>query len=225
MSGRLARSIVLERVADLVPGSDGSDCVRVGIDGVDGSGKTVFADELAEVLRDAGRPVVRVSVDDFHHVRAVRYRRGRDSPEGYWLDSYDYARLRADVLEPLAPGGSRWYRRAAHDVVRDLILNVEPVRAPPGAVLVLDGIFLHRRELAGTWDFSVFLVVPFDVTARRMAARDGTSADPNHASMRRYVEGQSLYLAACAPQQQASLVVDNTSFEAPRIIESGIAFT
>jgi hypothetical protein len=38
-------------VADLVPTAIGEDCVRVGIDGVDGSGKTVFADELADARR------------------------------------------------------------------------------------------------------------------------------------------------------------------------------
>ena len=35
------RSCLLRRVAELVPTSTGMDCVRVGIDGVDGSGKTV----------------------------------------------------------------------------------------------------------------------------------------------------------------------------------------
>jgi len=229
MSERLR---ILEQVGLLVPGSDGLDCVRVGIDGVDGSGKTVFADELGEALRDAGRSVVRISVDDFHNVSAVRHRRGRDSPEGFWLDSFDYARLRSDVLEPLAPGGSRRYRRRAHDLVSDRILNAEPEIAPAGAVLVLDGIFLHRQRLAGVWDFSVFLDVPFDVTAQRMAGRDGSSPDPQHASMRRYVEGQQLYLAACAPQQQASVVIDNSSLEEPRFLTParardtpGIAFS
>ncbi len=68
--------------------------VRVAIDGVDGSGKTVFADDLTGVLRAAGRTVVRVSVDDFHQPRALRHHRGRDSPVGFWLDSYDYSVLR-----------------------------------------------------------------------------------------------------------------------------------
>lgn len=35
--------------------------------------------ELAHELRSRGRFVVRVSVDDFHHVKAHRYRRGRES--------------------------------------------------------------------------------------------------------------------------------------------------
>ena len=102
----LARMHLLHRVADRIPAASGDDCVRVGIDGVDGSGKSIFADELAAVVRGCGRAVVRISLDDFHHVRAVRYRRGRSSPEGFWLDSYNYERLRTDVLDPFSPRGS-----------------------------------------------------------------------------------------------------------------------
>jgi uridine kinase len=70
-------------------------------------------------------------------------------------------------------------------------------------VLVLDGLFLHRDELARCWDLSVFLEVPFTETARRMAVRDGTHPDPDHPSIRRYVGGQRLYNRACTPHGRA----------------------
>ena len=161
-----------------MPLTFGQACVRVGVDGVDGAGKTCFADELAEALRRRGRPVVRVGIDDFHQVRAVRYRRGRRSPSGFWLDSFDYPRLWAQVLTPLGPGGDRRYRPAGHDLATDRVLAPPPVKAPAGAVLVLDGIFLHRDELAGAWELSVFLDVGFAETARRMADRDGSRSRP-----------------------------------------------
>lgn len=205
-------------MAELVPGAVGDDCVRVGIDGVDGSGKTTFADELATVLRDRGRPVVRVSVDDFHHVRALRYRRGRSSPEGFWLDSFDYGRLRADVLVPLGPGGSRRYRRVAHDLVSDQLLDSPVEIAPAGAVLVVDGLFLQRDELADAWELSVFLDVPFEVTAARMARRDGTSPDPQHPDFQRYAGAQRLYFAACDPHGRADVLIDNTEIANPRML-------
>lgn len=214
------RRELLERVAARVPGPVGGDCVRVGVDGVDGAGKTTFADELGDVLRASGRPVARVGADGFHHVRAVRHRRGRTSPQGFWLDSYDYASLRACVLDPLGSGGSRRYRPAVHDVVTDAPLAPPWLPAPAGAVLVLDGLFLHRDELAGSWDLSVFLDVPFGVSAARMAARDGTHPDPSHPGMARYVQGQRLYFAACAPWDRADLVIDNTEPDAPVITAS-----
>jgi len=212
------RDRLLDLVASQVPPAGSQDCVRVGIDGVDGAGKTCFADELAAALRRRGRPVVRVSVDDFHQVQAVRHRRGRQSPSGFWLDSFDYPRLWAEVLTPLGPGGDRRYRPAGHDLTTDRVLAPAPVQAPPGAVLVLDGIFLHRDELAGAWELSVFLDVGFDETARRMAHRDGTKPDPEHPSMARYVLAQHRYLAGCRPRERADIVLDNTVLARPVLV-------
>lgn len=74
------------------------------VDGVDGVGKTVLADQLAEYLRAGGVPVVRVGIDGFHRPRAERYRRGRSSALGYYRDSFDLDAFRAAVVEPARRG-------------------------------------------------------------------------------------------------------------------------
>ena len=170
-SGRV-RARLLHEIAGQVPASRGDDCVRVAVDGVDGSGKTTFANELSRVMRDLGRTTIRISADDFHHVREVRHRLGRDSPEGFWLDSYDYRALAAKVLDPLGRGGSRRYQAAHHDVQSDALLSVPWQEAPPAAALILDGLFLHRDELVGCWDLSIFLDVSFAATAARMRSEE-----------------------------------------------------
>jgi uridine kinase len=218
MAGSAGRREVIGRVARRISELQGHRCVRVAVDGPDGSGKSTFADELAPAVRALGRTVVRVSLDDFHNVRAVRYRRGRESPEGFWQDSFNYPRFRSDVLDPFGPGGSRRYRPAAHDLTTDAMLDPEPRTAPPGTVLIVDGLFLHRDELAHAWDLSVFLDVPFGVTAQRMAIRDGTNPDPEHPTMRRYVEAQRIYFRTCSPHQRADILIDNRDFDAPRIL-------
>jgi len=210
-----ARGRLIAEVAGLVPEAAGA--VRVAVDGVDGVGKTTFAAELAGALQAQGRSVVQVSADGFHRVRAERHRRGVCSPEGFWLDSYDHPALIENVLVPLGPGGSRRYRSAVHDVRTDEVLDLPWLSAPAGTVLVLDGLFLHRDELAGYWDFSVFLTAPFAVTAARMAVRDGTSPDPDHPGMARYVQGQRLYFAACRPWERAGLVIDNSDVARPTL--------
>jgi uridine kinase len=211
------RDDVLDEISALVP-SRPDGFVRVGIDGVDGSGKTTFADALAEQLTSLGRDVVRIRADDFLNPRAVRHRRGRDSPEGFFLDSYDVTRMRVDALDPFSPSGSGRYRAAALDLAADVPLDPPWQQADPGAVLVLDGMFLHRHEMAGVWDLSVLLDVPFTETVRRMSVRDGTVDDPQHPSMRRYVEGQRLYFRTCDPYTRADVVVDNTDVADPRIV-------
>lgn len=212
------RHRLLTDIAGRILAHAGASGSRIGVDGVDGAGKTTFARELATTLRSLGREVVQISADDFHQQRASRYRRGRDSAAGFWLDSYDYPALRANVLAAFGPKGTGRYREAAHDLVSDQLLDLPWRIAAPGAVLVLDGLFLHRDEMVGEWDFSVFLQVPFAVSVARMAQRDGSNPDPEHPDNARYVGGQRLYFAACLPWERASLVVDNTDLAEPRII-------
>jgi uridine kinase len=211
---------VLRRIADEVLGLGGAATVtRVAVDGVGGAGKTVFADELAGVLQPSGRQVIRVSADDFLNPRTVRYRLGRTSPEGFFLDSYDYAALHRWVLDPLAPGGSRRFRRRAFDLDADRPVEVGEEKAAGDAILVLDGLFLHREDLRRLWDYSVFLDVPFTVSLARCASRGTTSAspDPDAPSNRRYVGGQQIYLSRCEPHRRATRVMDNTVLAAPAI--------
>jgi uridine kinase len=181
------------------------------VDGVDGSGKTTFASRLAAAIEVAGRPAVIVHEDDFLAPREVRYRLGRESPEGYFRDSYDLAALVERVLDPLRPGGDRRVQRRVFDHRTDAPIAAPVEEVPVNAVVIVEGMFLHRDELVTRWDWSVFLDVPFTVTAGRMAQRDGSHPDPEHPTMRRYVEGQRIYLATCHPRERATVVLDNPS--------------
>lgn len=182
----------------------------IAVDGVDGSGKTTFANQLARAIDDAGRPAVVVHEDDFLAPRETRYRLGRQSPEGFFRDSYNLPALITHVLDPLRPGGDRRVRRRMFDHRTDAPVDAPVEDLPVNAVVIIEGMFLHRDELVDRWDWTIFLDVPFTETARRMARRDGTHPDPEHPTMRRYVEGQRIYLAVCRPRERATMVVDNT---------------
>jgi uridine kinase len=163
--------------------------------------------------------VIRVCADDFLNAQRLRHRRGRASPEGFFLDSYDYDALRRLVLDPLAADGSRRFRRRAFDLAADEPVTAAEEVAAPDAILLLDGLFLHRDELWRVWDFSVFLDVEFTVSVARCAAR-GTawaSANVGEASNRRYVVGQQIYLSRCRPPRRATHVIDNNVLTAPRL--------
>lgn len=203
-----------ERLARTLPGQ----IVRVAIDGVDGAGKSTFADELGGVISGLGRTVIRATVDGFHNPKAVRYRQGRNSPAGFFEDSYDYAALKKYLLDPLGPGGTRRYRRAVFDHKTDNVAPVDEVDASPFAILLFDGIFLHRPELLACWDVSIFLKTTFATSVARCALRDGSSADPADPSNQRYVEGQRFYLRSCQPEARATIVIDYNDLSLPKIL-------
>src|SRR6478609_8035598 len=196
--------------------------VIIAIDGLDGAGKTVFADGLAEVFAEAGSAVFRAGIDGFHRARAERYLRGRRSPEGFYLDSYDYATFRRVLIDPFRDGaqtaGTTGFQLSAFDVARDAPVESQWVTAPLDAVLVVDGIFLHRPELRDLWDWSVWLDVPFEISYARMALRDGSDPDPDAASNARYRQGQEIYLNEADPREAASVIVDNADLAHPRIV-------
>ena len=74
-------------------------------------------------------PVIVIRADDFLNLRACPApARGRDSPEGFWLDTYDYETLFRDVLVPLGRGGNGCYRPVATDHRQDVRLS-PPIRS------------------------------------------------------------------------------------------------
>ena len=118
----------------------------VAIDGVDGAGKTMFADALAHHLEGLGQVVVRTGIDSFHNPRAIRYARGKDSPEGFFRDSYDLDALRTWLLFPARIGMP--FKTAVFDHRTDRKVAVNPLVVPLPAVLVFDGAVSQSARTA-----------------------------------------------------------------------------
>jgi uridine kinase len=216
------RASVVREIGRTIAALTRSHPVRVAVDGVDAVGKTTLADELAHAVATSGRPVIRASVDGFHHPAAIRHRRGALSPAGYFHDSFDYGALAEHLLEPLGPCGSRRFKRAVFDYRNDRPLDIQADGAPADAVLIFDGVFLHRSELRGYFDFSLFLAADFETTLSRALARDSMAFGGEEETRRRYaaryIPGQRLYLDAVAPARLADVVIDNTRPDPPVIV-------
>jgi uridine kinase len=195
--------------------------VVVGIDGPDCAGKTTVADSLAVCLAGASQtPTVRASVDGFHRPREQRYRRGELSPEGYYLDSFDYQGMRDECLLPFLGGAPR-LRTTRYDHLADAAEVNDAIDVPAEAVLVLDGVFLLRPELRDLWTLSVYLKVSPDESLRRAHRRDlglfGSADEVRRRYLGRYLPGQALYRQESGPEALAHILVDNERGDAPRV--------
>lgn len=218
------RAEVLADLGSAIVGTRPGSRIVVAVDGVDGAGKTVLARELTDLVAPH-REVHRACVDGFHHLRALRYARGRTA-ESFYRDSYDHVAIRTRLIEPFRAGAP--WASAVHDVEREETVEVPPQPRPgPRAVLLVDGVFLHRPELDDLWDASIWVEVPFEVSVPRGNARFGEvdvkAADPASEGNARYVGGQRLYLADVDPVTRATWVLDNTDLAAPVLVTGPVA--
>ena len=199
--------------------------ILVGIDGVDASGKTTLADELTNRLEKSGRQIIRASIDGFHNPRAIRYRKGRNSPIGYYQDSFNHQLIIDKLLKPLSSGDLK-YKEAAFDYRIDDEVNVPTKKADKDAILIMDGIFLFRPELVNYWDIKIFIAVSFEVTVPRAIkrAKDRESPDSEQEIIDiyncRYIPGQKLYFQEANPHEKADILIDNTNYDNPVIVRT-----
>ena len=213
--------ILKKRIDDL----DLNHPARVGIDGVDGAGKTIFSDGFAEYLQDVGKQVIRSSIDGFHYPKQIRYQKGRYSPEGYYFDSFNYPAIIDSLLKPLGPDGSLRYKKAIFNYINNSEVKQSIEKAEDNAILIFDGVFLCRPEIVDYWDFIIFLDVPFEVTLERVKERDtdksyfGSEPEIVDKYTNRYTTGQKLYINQAKPKQKSDIIINNSDYHNPKIIK------
>lgn len=218
----MQRAALIATLVNIMTRMDSPHPLRVAIDGVDASGKTTLAKELALGLRSSGRQIIHASVDDFHNPARIRYQRGKLSPEGFFIDSYNYTALIETLLKPLGPQGDLRYRTASFDLARDRPLQKPLKTARADAILLMDGIFLLRPELYPFWDLTIYIDVDFANTITRGATRDahfmGSFQEAIERYQHRYVPGQQRYLREVRPLDKADILIDNNNLEQPDFI-------
>ena len=187
--------------------------LRVGIDGVSASGKTVLADDLAGVLRKMNREVIRASMDGFHNPPEIRHRRGTMSVEGYVEDSFDYAAVRKCVLDPLGPEGNLVYLPEIFDHSKETGKPRNSVLASADAILLFEGVMLFRQDITSAFDYRILVDTSLDVALKRAKTRDlkhfGSMQTLLEKYTSRFIPGQKRYLAECRPAEQANAIFGN----------------
>jgi uridine kinase len=90
------------------------------------------------------------------------------------------------------------------------------------AIVVADGVFLHRPELRDRWTLSVYLRVSEGESLRRALVRDaprfGTPAEVRSRYSSRYLPGQAIYRGEADPEAAADILVDNENAAEPRVV-------
>ncbi|MDR3086274.1 MAG: HAD hydrolase-like protein [Christensenellaceae bacterium] len=190
-----------------------------GINGVDCSGKTSFAQKLARYLRARGQETLLVHGDDFHKPAAARSQ-GKNEVESYLQNAFDQKRLAREVLLPFKTEGCLHKELLCLDLSTDRFEKRVELIAGKGSVLLVEGVLLFREPLLPYFELKIFLKIGFDETLRRAALRDAPTMGEGilEKYRRRYIPAQMRYLSESAPENSADFVVDNEDFARPAIL-------
>jgi len=186
----------------------------IGINGIDGSGKTTFSEALKSYLKSKDLPTQLIQLDDFHNPRAIRYA-GNDQPDNYFNKSFNIDLVIEKLLMPIQKKKSLSLKLKTLDWRTDKYDNERKYDIKPNIIVIFEGVFIFRKELATYIDLKVFLDIPFKESKQRAIVRDPEADLKKYDT--KYLPAQAKYLKEYPPSKVADIVIDNTNYAYPTL--------
>ena len=190
----------------------------VGITGIDSSGKTMFTDSLADFLVSKNRRVQKINLDDFHNPRQVRYA-GDNQADNYYYRSFNIKTIIENLLTPARQKGEHSVTLTLLDLLTDKYEIKKEYSFNRDTIVLFEGVFLFRKDLAPYIDYKIFLDIPLEESKKRAAAKDipiyGKEVLKSYNE--KYLPAQARYLKDYPPQEVADMIIDNANWEHPYI--------
>lgn len=180
----------------------------VGLDGLGGAGKTTFVKKVNQELKDYNCTVNVIHLDDHIVEKNKRYHTGYDEWYEYYYLQWDIDGLLNTLLKPLY--NSKHMHLSFYDKSTDSIFNRQ-VDVLADSIVLIEGVFLQRKEWKNFFDYVIFLNCPFELRRERALNRDayiGDYQDRLQKYTERYWLGEKHYLATIKPCTIADLVIN-----------------
>ena len=209
---------VAERIFQERPGSSRARPLLVALSGIDASGKSTLARAVEENLSFRGFRVALIAADTWHHPASVRFS-DTDPARHFYRHAFRFEEMFRRLVTPLAATGS---------VTLTASLTSPAVDVPFAHtywfrdvdIVLLEGIFLFRRELREQYDLSFWLDCSFATALDRVVSRnqERQSLERLLADYQRiYFPAQHLHLAADWPRFFADVLLPNEQEHTPAL--------
>jgi uridine kinase len=184
----------------------------VAVSGIDSSGKGYMAARIAERLTQEGANVALIGIDGWLNLPPVRF--GQENPGLHFCrHAFRFDQMFSDLVDPLARDGEidlvmDFTEETAHEYRRQRysFSDIDTV--------LLEGIFLFRRDLRFRYDLKVWIACSFETALRRAIVRSQeglTPEDTTKAFQTIYFPAQEIHFSLDDPKSLADLVLINDS--------------
>ncbi|KAB3536067.1 uridine kinase [Alkaliphilus pronyensis] len=168
----------------------------IGIDGCGGAGKSSLAKKLSEEYNQ----ITIVHMDDFYLPSQLR---NNGDPEDKEIGAdFDWRRLKKQVLEPLVNDNAATYQK--YDWSSDNL--GEWVEVKVGGIVLVEGVYSTRKELAKLYDFKIWIDAPRELRLERGIERDG---EEYRELWEKWMIGEDMYVENHRPIDTADLVLNS----------------
>ncbi|WP_066869635.1 P-loop NTPase fold protein [Clostridium mediterraneense] len=201
----------MKRLLDKLKNTDISKKVyTIGIDGLGGAGKSTLVESLKLELQKENYNSYVLHIDDFIHPKKVRYNDSKEEWYCYYNLQWRYDYLIKEILNPIKNGEEIDKDIEFYDKENDIYIK-KHIYIPHNSVLLLEGVFLQRKELKDYLDFVIYLDVPQEIRLDRVLKRDvyiGSTDDIKNKYNRRYFPAEDRYILECSPSKNADFVLE-----------------
>ena len=185
-----------------------TDIAVIGIDGLGGAGKSTASEQLCAELETRGVHTILLHMDDFIHPKNVRYNAERPAWECYYNLQWRYDYFEK-VIHALKSSPETCQEIELYDKENDSYYT-EKFYAEEKTAVIVEGIFLQRKELQGLFDCMIYIDVPEDVRMRRVLKRDtyiGSEQEIAEKYENRYFPAERHYFSEYQPDSLADYVI------------------
>jgi uridine kinase len=182
----------------------------IAISGIDGSGKGYVAARLVDRLTDKGHHVALIGADGWLNLPHVRF--GGDEPaEHFYSHAFRFEEMFSWLIDPLVLHGSvrlvADFTEETASAYRKHLYSFENVD-----VVLLEGIFLFKRELRQRYNFRLWIDCSFETALERAIARsqEGLAVSETIAAYEHiYFPAERVHFERDAPRDSADLIYAN----------------
>lgn len=174
----------------------------VGMDGMSRSGKTTLTKQIAMRLKDLGREVTLLHLDDYITSRADRYNTEYESWYEFYQLQWDVPFLREHLFEVVRTGE----RMHLPLYLPESDSHQErTIAIPETGIVLVEGLFLQRPEWRSYFDYVIYLDCPREARFSRESLSNRKNIEK---FKERYWPAEEKYLADVMPKQLADFVVE-----------------